>query len=241
MFVTLFTVQLFSYFGALIFPLSCSAGSRSSFSLPAAATSLLSFREELFRPKYLPIESTEHLEFIENHFYFIKPMIDTEVFIFATTEVAEYPFYGSNNLFSHWQFLFLRSSLCSTISLSSSGQDSHSQICYRVSCCPHKCLDAPHFTHILWMDFQNGIYFSGTSSKFLFLRFSHHSDQGDTPIFRHDTFLHVQPRRFENPADVCPPSCTCHPPGKVQCQLLWGRQQAVLCSTRAALNFAVHL
>jgi len=89
MFVTLFTVQLFSYFGALIFPLSCSAGSRSSFSLPAAATSLLSFREEFFGPKYLPIESTEHLEFIENLFYFIKPMIDTEVFIFATTEVAE--------------------------------------------------------------------------------------------------------------------------------------------------------
>jgi hypothetical protein len=64
MFFTLFTVQLFSYFGALIFPLSCSAGSRSSFSLPAAATSLLSFREDLFSPKYLPIESTEHLEFI---------------------------------------------------------------------------------------------------------------------------------------------------------------------------------
>jgi len=106
MFVTLFTVQLFSYFGALIFPLSCSAGSRSSLPLPAAATSLLSFREEFLRPKYLPIESTEHLEFIENHFYFIKPMIDTEVFIFATTEGAEYPFYGSNNLFSHWHFCF---------------------------------------------------------------------------------------------------------------------------------------
>ena len=100
MFVTLFTVQLFSYFGDLIFPLSCAAGPRSSLSIPAAATSFHYFREELFRPKYLLIESSEHLEFIENHFYFIMPMIDTELFIFATTEVADYPFYGSDTIFS---------------------------------------------------------------------------------------------------------------------------------------------
>ena len=75
MFVLIFTLHLFAYFGALIFPLSRTVGVISKFSLPAAATSVNSLQDEFYRPKYLPIAPAEHSQLFWNHLILLRPLL----------------------------------------------------------------------------------------------------------------------------------------------------------------------
>jgi hypothetical protein len=197
MFVLLITLHLFAYFGALIFPLSRTVGVISNFSLPAAATSVNSLQDEFYRPKYLPVAPAEHSQLFWNQFYFISPMIDIEVSFFVAPAAAIHSFHSGHTFFPHWYFLFLRSSLCSTILFSSFGRDSHSLSYYRVPFFPHLLYtEAPHFFDSQWSTFSNdhGQLLAGTDSVFHVLRYSQHSTHGATLLFRLDTFLYVQPR-----------------------------------------------
>jgi hypothetical protein len=193
MFVLLITLHLFAYFGALIFPLSRSTvGVISNFSLPAAATSVNSLQEEFYRPKYLPVASAEHSQLFWNHFNFITPMIDNEVLFFVAPAVATHSFHSGDTFFPHWYFLFLRSSLRSTISFSSVGRDSHLLFYYRVPFCPHLLrAETSHFFNAQWTDFSNGHgqLLTGTDSAFRVLRYSQHSAHSATLLLSLDTFL----------------------------------------------------
>jgi len=190
MFVLLFTLHLFAYFGALIFPLSRTVGVFSNCSLPAAATSVNSLQEEFYRPKYLPVAPAEHSQLFWNYFNFISPMIDTEVLFFAAPAVATHSFHSGDTFFPHWYFLFLRSSNCSTILFSSVGRDSHLLFYHRVPFFPHLLYtEAPHFFDAQWSTFSNdhGQLLAGTDSEFHVLRYSQHSAHGATLLFRLDT------------------------------------------------------
>jgi hypothetical protein len=103
MFVLLFTLHLFAYFGALIFPLSRTVGVISNFSLPAAATSVNSLQDDFYRPKYLPVASAEHSQLFWNHFNFITPMIDNEVLFFAA-QVLFFAAPAVDPLVSQWRY-----------------------------------------------------------------------------------------------------------------------------------------
>ena len=155
MFVTLFIVQLFSYFGVLFFPSSCEFCESSGFSLPAAATRFYSLQELSDGPKYSLVHSNEHSRLFNNNFNFMVPMFGTEVSFIASHAVATHSHYGgSTSTFLHWScFLFSGSSLCSTPLFSSAGRDSHSLFYNCVSRCPHHCLhaaEALHFVNELW-------------------------------------------------------------------------------------------
>ena len=213
MFVLIFTLHLFAYFGALIFPLSRTVGVISKFSLPAAATSVNSLHDGFYRPKYLQVAPAEHSQLFWNHFNFITPMIDSEVLFFVAPAIATHSFHSGDTFFPHWYFLFFRSSLCSTILFSSVGRDSHLLFYSRVPFCPHWLhAEAPHFFHAPWKDFSNGhvLLLTGTDSAFHVLRYPQHSAHGATLLVCHDTFLHVQPRGFENTSDVLAPPRTHH-------------------------------
>ena len=131
MFVTLFIVQLFSYFGVLFFSSSCALREKSGFSLCADATRFHSLREISDCPKYSLVKSTEHSRLFTHNFNFMEPMFGTEVSFIASHAVATIlPYGGPTSTFLHWYwFLFSGSSLCSTNSFSSAGRDSHSIYC----------------------------------------------------------------------------------------------------------------
>ena len=108
MFVSLFIVQLFSYFGVLFFPSSCKFCERSGFSLPAAATRFYSLQELSDGPKYSLVHSNEHSRLFNNYFIYKVPMFGNEVSFIASHAVATHSLYGgSTSIFLHWSCFFI--------------------------------------------------------------------------------------------------------------------------------------
>jgi hypothetical protein len=96
MFVTLFIVQLFLYFGVLFFPSSCKFCERSGFYLPAAATRFYSLQKLSDGPKYSLVHSNEHSRLFNNNFNFKVPMFGTEASFIASHAVDTYSHYGGS-------------------------------------------------------------------------------------------------------------------------------------------------